>query len=73
VFPSIPWQRCQFHLAQKAIHHAPNHAIKKCIGSELRSVWNAPNRATAEANLKALVGQYQEKHSHLADWLEQRA
>ncbi|MFT6155113.1 MAG: putative transposase, partial [Neolewinella sp.] len=70
VFPSIPWQRCQFHLAQKAIHHAPNHAIKKCIGSELRSVCNAPNRATAEANLKTLVGQYQEKHPHLADWLE---
>ncbi len=23
VFPGIPWQRCQFHLAQNAMHHAP--------------------------------------------------
>ena len=69
-FPGIPWQRCQFHLAQNAIHHAPNHEIKQRIGGELRNVWNAPNLATAEANLKALVKQYQEKHPHLADWLE---
>jgi putative transposase len=27
VFPGALWQRCQFHLAQNAIHHAPNAAI----------------------------------------------
>ena len=70
VFPGVPWQRCQFHLAQNAIHHAPNHAIKKRIGGELRSVWNAPNLAVAEDNLKTLVNQYQEKYAHLAQWLE---
>ena len=26
------WQRCQYHLAQNAIHHAPNLAIRKAIG-----------------------------------------
>ena len=70
VFPGIPWQRCQFHLAQNAVHHAPNHTIKQCIGGELRSIWNASNMATAQANLQRLVDQYQEKHPHLADWLE---
>ncbi len=70
IFPGILWQRCQFHLAQNAIHHAPNHKIKQRIGAELRSVWNAPNMVAAQANLKALVSQYQEKHPHLADWLE---
>ncbi len=70
VFPGIPWQRCQFHLAQNAMHHAPNHKIKQRIGGELRSVWNAPNRAAAQVNLKVLVSQYQEKHAHLAQWLE---
>lgn len=69
-FPGILWQRCQFHLAQNAIHHAPNHEIKQRIGGELRAIWNAPNIATAEANLKALVTQYQEKHPHLSEWLE---
>ncbi len=70
VFPGIPWQRCQFHLAQNAMHHAPNHKIKQRIGGELRSVWNAPNMAAAQVNLKVLVSQYQEKHAHLAQWLE---
>lgn len=70
VFPGILWQRCQFHLAQNAIHHAPNHEIKQRIGGELRTVWNAPNIVTAQANLKALVVQYEEKHLHLSEWLE---
>jgi transposase-like protein len=38
VFPGAQWQRCQFHLAQNAIHHAPNAAIRKAIGAELRRV-----------------------------------
>ena len=70
VFPGIPWQRCQFHLAQNAVHHASNHKIKQRIGGELRSIWNASNMTTAQANLQRLVDQYQEKHPHLADWLE---
>ena len=28
------WQRCQYHLAQNAIHHAPNLAIRKAIGKD---------------------------------------
>jgi hypothetical protein len=36
----------------------------------LRKLWNAPTIATAQANLKALVAQYHEKHPHLSEWLE---
>ena len=38
VLPGAVWQRCQFHLAQNAIHHAPNVAIRKRIGAELRRI-----------------------------------
>ena len=38
VLPGAIWQRCQFHLAQNAIHHAPNAAIRKRIGAELRRI-----------------------------------
>jgi len=38
---SVEEKRCQFHLAQNAIHHAPTLAIRKRIGVELRAVWNA--------------------------------
>ena len=54
VFPGALWQRCQFHLAQNAIHHAPGAAIRKRIGSELRR----------------LVETYQSSAPKLADWLE---
>ncbi len=37
VFGGVTWQRCQFHLAQNAIHHAPSHAIRSVIGAELRA------------------------------------
>ena len=70
VFPGALWQRCQFHLAQNAIHHAPNNAIRKRIGAELRRVWNAANLQAAEDELKRLVELYRPTAARLATWLE---
>jgi putative transposase len=70
VLTGATWQRCQFHLAQNAIHHAPSLAIRKRIGAELRLIWNAPNLETATENLRRLVETYRDKSSKLADWLE---
>jgi putative transposase len=70
VLPGARWQRCQFHLAQNAIHHAPNIAVRKSIGEELRQVWNATTLETAEVELKALVGRYRKDAPKLAGWLE---
>jgi len=64
------WQRCQFHLAQNAVHHAPNIEIRKRIGAELRAVWNAPTLVRAEAALAELVASYRSTARKLADWLE---
>jgi putative transposase len=64
------WQRCQFHLAQNAIHHGPTAAIRKRIGGQLREIWNAKNIAGAEAELKSLVGAYRKSAPDLAAWLE---
>lgn len=70
VLPGATWQRCQFHLAQNAIHHAPNLAIRKQIGGELRAVWNARDLQAAEAELRRLVDSYAENAPKLARWLE---
>jgi putative transposase len=70
VLPGARWQRCQFHLAQNAIHHAPNLAIRKVIGEELRQVWNAKALDVAEAELKALIVRYRKDAPKLAGWLE---
>ncbi len=70
VLTGATWQRCQFHLAQNAIHHAPSLAIRKRIGAELRQIWNAPNLETATETLRRLVETYRDKASKLAAWLE---
>ena len=71
VFGAAKWQRCQFHLARNAIQHAPNMAIRKRIGSELREIWNAASLVKAEAALAELVGRYRDTASKLAAWLEE--
>ena len=69
VLGGATWQRCQFHLARNAIHHAPSLAIRKRIGSELREVWNAGSLAKAETALAELVAGYRDA-ARLAAWLE---
>jgi len=71
VLPGALWQRCRFHLARNAIHHAPTMAIRKRIGVELRAVWNARDRVTAETELDRLVKDYGDSAPKLARWLEQ--
>lgn len=70
VLGGATWQRCQFHLAQNAIHHAPNMAIRKRIGIEPRHVWNAPGLDTANENLRRLVKSYRDTAQKRAEWLE---
>ena len=71
VLGGATWQRCQFHLARNAIHHAPNVAIRKRIGSELRAVWNANTLAKAETALSEIVSGYRDTAPKLAQWLEE--
>ena len=71
VLGGAKWQRCQFHLARNAIHHAPNVATAKRIGTELRAVWNASGLAKAEAALSDLVASYRDAAPKLAEWLEE--
>jgi transposase-like protein len=70
VLGGATWQRCQFHLARNAIHHAPSLAIRKRISAELREVWNAGSLAKAQTALAELVAAYSDTAPKLAAWLE---
>ena len=70
VLTGAVWQRCQFHLAQNAIHHAPSRAIKKRIGAELRRVWNADTLDDAKETLARRVESYRKTAPDLAAWME---
>lgn len=70
VLGGAKWQRCRFHLARNAIHHAPSLAIRKRIGAELREVWNAGSLAKAETALAELAAAYRDTAPKLAGWIE---
>jgi len=71
VLGGATWQRCQFHLAQNAIHHAPNMEVRKRIGRQLKTIWAADDLPKAETALADLVASYRDSAPKLANWLEQ--
>jgi putative transposase len=70
VFTGIPWQRCQFHLAQNAMHHVPKVAMRKPVAAQLRAIFDAPDRGEAERQLAAMVKEYEPDAPDFAAWLE---
>jgi putative transposase len=69
-FPGVPWQRCQFHLVQNALSHVPHVALRSEVASDLRAVWNAPDRHEAERQLGLVLSKYRAPAPGLAAWLE---
>lgn len=70
VFGGVPWQRCQFHLQQNAGAHVPRQEMRQEVAEDLRTVFNAPDRHTADAYLTKIVQKYASTASALANWLE---
>lgn len=70
-FTGVPWQRCQFHLFQNALHHAPTQEIKREVVDDLRAVFDAPDEPAAKRQLNQVVAKYKDKAPTLAAWLEE--
>lgn len=71
VFPSVPWQRCQFHLAQNAQGYAPNLGMRPEIGQAMRDIFNAPSAVHAAEMVKQVVAKYAKSAPKFVAWLEQ--
>jgi len=71
VFGSIPWQRCQFHLQQNAGAYVPRQAMRSEVAADLRGVFNAPDRETAELWLTSAVQKYTKTAPKLSAWMEE--
>jgi len=70
VFSGIPWQRCQFHLQQNAGQYVPKVGMRLEVAEDIRTIFNSPDRETAEAFLKKAVEKYALLAPKLADWME---
>lgn len=69
-FPSIPWQRCQFHLQQNAQAYVPKKDLKKQVAASIRSIFNAPNRQEAERLLNLSISEYKKAAPLLSEWMD---
>jgi transposase-like protein len=69
-FPGVPWQRCQFHLQQNALHYVPKVSQRTRVAAEVREVLHAPSRSQAETLLRAIVAKHRASAPELAAWLE---
>jgi transposase-like protein len=68
---SSPWQRCQFHLQQNAQAYVPTKELKLKVAADIRRIFNADDRAHAEAKLADFVKSYAKSAPRLATWAEQ--
>jgi len=69
VFGSIPWQRCQFHLQRNAQAYIPHKDMAAEVAEDIRTIFNAPDRSTADAYLARAVQKYLKTASRLAEWM----
>ena len=71
VFGGVPWQRCQFHLQQNAQSYVPKDSMKKEVASRIRAIFNAPDLASAQQQLRVAVLHYKDSAPRLSVWLEE--
>ena len=71
VWPSISWQRCQFHLAQNAQAHAHNRQQAQEMGQAIRDIFNSLSLADAEAMLTRVAKRFAKENPPWVKWLEE--
>jgi transposase-like protein len=69
VFGGIPWQRCQFHLQQNAQAYVPHKDMLTEVAADIRTIFDAPDRTTADTYLAKTVEKYSKTASRLSEWL----
>ena len=71
VFPSVPWQRCQFHLQQNAQGYVPKQSMKQAVANDIKAMFTAPNLDEAQRLLQLTTEKYREKAPLLSAWMEE--
>jgi len=71
VFGSVPWQRCQFHLQQNAGAYLPRQSMRIEVAADIRAMFNASDRKSAEELLQGAIQKYAQSAPRLSGWLEE--
>jgi putative transposase len=68
--PGVPWQRCQVHLQRNASAYVPKVEMREEVASDIRSIFNAPDREEADRLLNKTIDKYSKTAGRLAVWME---
>jgi len=71
VFPSVPWQRCQFHLQRIAVGYVARLEQRPAVAQRIRAIFNAPDKDEAQRLLEQAVEQWHKEAPKLAAWAEE--
>ena len=71
IFPSVPWQRCQFHLQQNAQSYVPKQSMKKEVAGRIRAIFTAPDNQEALRLLDIFIGDYKDSAPELVTWAQE--
>lgn len=71
IFPSVPWQRCQFHLQQNAGQYVPKMSMRAPVAADIRAIFNAPDLDEAQHLLEKFLIRYEESAPDLVTWAEE--
>ena len=69
--PGILWQRCQCHLQRNAASYVPKIKMRKRVHNDIRDIFNAPDRKSAEERLRSYVARYEKAGPRLSVWMEE--
>jgi len=68
-FQGSQWQRCQFHFGRNVRKHLPKKMHSE-VHRRLRSIWDAPDRETADLLLQKALDYYKNRKD-FCNWLEE--
>jgi len=71
IFPSVPWQRCQFHLCQNAQSYAPKKSMRHEIAEVMREIFYSPTLEIATEMKRQSIEKYRKRAPEFAKWLEE--
>jgi hypothetical protein len=67
--PSVPWQRCQFHLRQNAVLFVPRIDMRIQVASDLRAIFDSPDRTEAKRHLQIAAKKCKRTPPKPAAWM----
>jgi len=71
IFPSVKWQRCQFHMSQNAQSYAPRKELKLEIANAMRLIFQSSDYASAMEQKRKCIDKFEKSAPEFVKWLEE--